>query len=177
MAKRGSYGFLLGTGDVVRVSRVIAVHISSAGVILIDVLLDHAGVPGGVETAWRSKHFLGAPVPGATLATLNLAQVVIAAEFVVAEIAGGLAPQQCDEDRWAHTVVCVSVQRRAGGCWRRPPFAAFLGVAVSYHFDVVPPKFLNDRVVSFRPGICAEQDIRLKDDPDFVNDQPYGDLA
>ena len=87
MAKRGSYGFLLGTGDVVRVSRVTAVHVSSTGVILMDILLDHAGVPGGVDTAWQSKHFLGAPVPGATLATLNLAQVVIAVEFVVAELA------------------------------------------------------------------------------------------
>jgi len=44
MATRGLYGFLLGTGDVVRVSRVTAVQISSCGAILIDVLLDHAGV-------------------------------------------------------------------------------------------------------------------------------------
>ena len=86
MATRGSYGFLLGTGDVVRVSRVTAIQISSGGTILIDVLLDHAGVPGGVDTAWQSKHFLGMPVPGANLATLNLAQVVIAVEFTAAEI-------------------------------------------------------------------------------------------
>ncbi len=87
MATRGSYGFLLGTGDVVRVSRVTAVHVSSGGAMLIDVLLDHAGVPDGVDTAWQPKHFLGAPVPGANLATLNLAQVVIAVEFTAAEIA------------------------------------------------------------------------------------------
>ena len=84
---RGSYGFLLATGDVVRVSRVTAVHVSSGGSILIDVLLDHAGVPGGVDMAWRPKQFLGAPVPGANLATLNLAQVVLAIEFTAAEIA------------------------------------------------------------------------------------------
>ena len=87
LAARGSYGFLLATGEVVRASRVTAVHVSSNGLVLIDVLLDHAGVPDGVDTAWRTKHFLGAPVPGANLATLNLAQVVMAVEFMVAEIA------------------------------------------------------------------------------------------
>ena len=87
LGPRGSFGFLLATGDVVRVSRVTAVHVSSSGSILIDVLLDHAGVPGGVDTAWQFKQFLGAPVPGANLATLNLAQVVMAIEFTAAEIA------------------------------------------------------------------------------------------
>lgn len=87
LASRGSYGFLLATGEVVRASRVTAVHVSSNGLVLVDVLLDHAGVPDGVDTAWRTKHFLGAPVPGANLATLNLAQVVMAVEFTVAEIA------------------------------------------------------------------------------------------
>lgn len=84
---RGSYGFLLATGDVVRVSRVAAVHVSSGGSVLVDVLLDHAGVPGGVDAAWQPKHFLGAPVPGANIATLNLAQVAMAIEFVAAELA------------------------------------------------------------------------------------------
>lgn len=87
MASRGTYGFLLATGDVLRVSRVVAVHLGPSGAVLIDVLLDHAGVPGGVDLAWQSKHFLGAPVLGATLATLNLAQVVAAVEFTVAELA------------------------------------------------------------------------------------------
>ena len=87
MAVRGSYGFFLSTGDVVRVSRITAVHVSSDGAILLDVLLDHAGVPGGVDMAWQSKHFLGAPVPGANLATLNLTQVALAVEFTAAEIA------------------------------------------------------------------------------------------
>jgi hypothetical protein len=87
MARRGSYGFLLSTGDVVRVSRVTSVHVAANGSILVDVLLDRAGVPDGVDTAWQPKHYLGAPVSGATLATLNLAQVVMVIEFEVAEIA------------------------------------------------------------------------------------------
>src|SRR3954454_806100 len=87
MAARGSYGFLLVTGDVLRVSRVTAVHVSPGGSILLDVLLDCAGVPGGVDMAWQPKHFLGAPVPGATIATISLAQVVLAVEFTAAEIA------------------------------------------------------------------------------------------
>lgn len=87
MGARGSYGFLLATGDVLRVSRVTAIHVSSGGPVLIDVLLDHAGVPGGVDAAWQPKHFLGAPVPGASFATLNLAQVAVAIEFVAAEFA------------------------------------------------------------------------------------------
>lgn len=60
-----------------------------SGPALIDVLLDHAGVPDGVDAAWRPKQFLGTPVPGASFATLNLAHVVIAIaiEFVVAEFA------------------------------------------------------------------------------------------
>ena len=43
---------------------------------------DRAGVPDGVDTAWRSKHYLGAPVPGAVRATVNLAQVVAVVEFI-----------------------------------------------------------------------------------------------
>jgi hypothetical protein len=86
MAARGSYGFLLTTGDVVRASRITAVHVSSSGTILIDVLLDRAGVPEGVDPIWRSKPFLGAPAIGAPLATVNLNQVTMAVEFVAAEI-------------------------------------------------------------------------------------------
>ena len=88
MATRSAYGFLLAIGDVVRVSRVTAVHVApDGGPVLLDVLLDHAGVPGGVDLAWEPKHFLGAPVSGATLATLNLAHVALAVEFTAAEIA------------------------------------------------------------------------------------------
>jgi len=49
---------------------------------MLDVLLDHAGVPEGVDLAWQLKHYLGAPVPGATVATVNLAHVVAAVEFI-----------------------------------------------------------------------------------------------
>ncbi len=84
---RGSFGLLLTTGDVMRLTSIAAAHQSSEGVILLDVLLDHAGVPDGVDLAWRSKHFLGAPVPGATVATVNLANIVAAVEFTVAEMA------------------------------------------------------------------------------------------
>lgn len=47
-----------------------------------------AGVPDGVDQAWQTKHYLGAPVPGATMATVNLAHVVTAVEFVVVDIVG-----------------------------------------------------------------------------------------
>jgi hypothetical protein len=87
MATRGAYGFLLATGDVARVSRITAIHVAATGAILIDVLLDHAGVPDGVDTAWRPKHYLGAPVTGATLATLNAAQIVMAVEFETPQLA------------------------------------------------------------------------------------------
>jgi hypothetical protein len=52
---------------------------------LLDVSLDHAGVPDGIDLAWQPKHYLGAPVPGATVATVNLAHVVAAVEFTAEE--------------------------------------------------------------------------------------------
>jgi hypothetical protein len=64
-----------------------ALHESPHGVILLDVLLDLPAMPNGVDQAWQMKHYLGAPVPGATMATVNLAQAVTAVEFVVAEMA------------------------------------------------------------------------------------------
>jgi hypothetical protein len=84
---RGSFGLLLTTGDVLRVTSIAAAHLSTDGTILLDVLLDLAGVPDGVDQAWRTKHFLGSPVPGATVATVNLAHIVAAVEFTVAEMA------------------------------------------------------------------------------------------
>ena len=88
MIKRGSYGFLIATGDIVRASRITSVHLSSVGgTVLIDVLLDRAGIPPGVDAAWQSTHYLGAPVPGAALATLNLQQIAMAVEFEATEIA------------------------------------------------------------------------------------------
>jgi hypothetical protein len=84
---RGRFGLALTSGDILRITSITALHESPHGVILLDVLLDHAGVPDGVDQAWQTKHYLGAPVPGATMATVNLAHVVAAVEFVVAEIA------------------------------------------------------------------------------------------
>jgi hypothetical protein len=84
---RGSFGLLLTTGDVMRLTSIAAAHQSAEGLVLLDVLLDQAGVPDGLDLAWRAKHFLGAPVPGASVATVNLAHVVAAIEFTVAEMA------------------------------------------------------------------------------------------
>jgi hypothetical protein len=84
---RGSFGLLLTTGDVLRLTSIAAAHQSSEGIVLLDVLLDDAGVPGGIDLAWQSKHFLGSPVPGASVATVNLAHIVAAVEFTVAEMA------------------------------------------------------------------------------------------
>jgi hypothetical protein len=83
---RGKFGLVLTTGDVLRITSITALHESSYGTVLLDVLLDHAGVPDDVDQAWQAKHYLGAPVAGATMATVNLAQVVAAVEFVIAEI-------------------------------------------------------------------------------------------
>jgi hypothetical protein len=78
----GRFGLLLATGDLMRITSIAAVHMSSNGLVLLDVSLDHAGVPDGIDLAWQPKQFLGAPVPGATAATVNLAHVVAAVEFI-----------------------------------------------------------------------------------------------
>jgi hypothetical protein len=78
----GRFGLLLATGDVMMITSIGAVHMSSDGLVLLDVSLDHAGVPDGIDPAWRPKQFLGAPVPGATAATVNLVHVVAAVEFI-----------------------------------------------------------------------------------------------
>ena len=83
---RGKFGLVLTPGDVLRITSVTALHELSNGIMLLDVLLDHAGIPDGVDQAWQTKHYLGAPIPGATVATINLAHVVAAVEFVVAAI-------------------------------------------------------------------------------------------
>jgi hypothetical protein len=82
---RGRFGLVLTTGDVLRITSIGALHQSPTGIVLLDVLLDHAGVPDGIDLAWQPKHYLGAPVPGATLATVNLAHVVAAVEFLAEE--------------------------------------------------------------------------------------------
>ena len=82
---RGRFGLVLTTGDTLRIISIGALHQSSSGSVLLDVLLDHSGTPDGIDLAWQSKHFLGAPVPGATVATVNLAHVVAAVEFLAEE--------------------------------------------------------------------------------------------
>ena len=84
---RGAFGLLLTTGDVLRLTSIAAAYQSSEGLVLLDVLLDDAGVPEGVDLAWRAKHFLGSPIQGASVATVNLAHIVAAVEFTVAEMA------------------------------------------------------------------------------------------
>jgi hypothetical protein len=85
---RGRFGLLLTTGDVLRITSIGALHQSpSGGPILLDVLLDHGGMPDGIDTAWRSKVFLGAPVPGTSVATVNLAHVLAAVEFPAEQLA------------------------------------------------------------------------------------------
>ncbi|RAI60029.1 hypothetical protein [Roseicella frigidaeris] len=84
IGRQGRFGLLLTTGDVLRITTIAAAHLSAEGLVLLDVQLDAAGVPDGVDLAWRSKHFLGMPVPGALAATVNLAQVVTAVEFLAA---------------------------------------------------------------------------------------------
>jgi hypothetical protein len=55
---RGRFGLALTSGDILRITSITALHESPHGVILLDVLLDHAGVPDGVDQAWRTKHYL-----------------------------------------------------------------------------------------------------------------------
>jgi hypothetical protein len=86
IGERGAFGLLLTTGDVMRITSITAIA-TSDGLTFMDVLLDSAGVPEGVDLAWRQKHFLGAPVPGATLATVNATHVVALVEFTAAEFA------------------------------------------------------------------------------------------
>jgi hypothetical protein len=109
VAMHGRFGLLLATGDVMRITSISAVHHSSDGVILLDVLLDSAGVPDGVDLAWRSKLFLGAPVPGATMAAVNLAHVVAAVEFVAAVAVRG----SDDDDIPTADEAVEEMQRRA----------------------------------------------------------------
>ena len=82
---RGRFGLALTTGDILRITSIVALHQSPTGIVLLDVLLDHGGVPDGIDLAWQPKRYLGAPVPGATVATVNLAHVVAAVEFLAEE--------------------------------------------------------------------------------------------
>jgi hypothetical protein len=115
--RNGSFGLLLATGDVLRVASLVAAHLSSDGTVLLDVRLDHAGVPEDADTAWRSKHYLGAPVPGATRATVNLAHVVAAVEFTVGHDAarGGEAAAEAADAVTATVVELRQAAEEAAG--------------------------------------------------------------
>jgi hypothetical protein len=99
----GRFGLLLATGDVMRITSIGAVHMSSDGHVLLDVSLDRGGVPDGIDPAWQPKQYLGAPVPGATAATVNLAHVVAAVEFI--ETAQVEPPGDIDAPTAAEVVV------------------------------------------------------------------------
>jgi hypothetical protein len=121
-AVRGAFGLLLATGDVLRVISLSAAHVSSDGIVLLDVLLDHAGVPEGVDTAWVSKHYLGAPLPGANRATVNMAHVVAAIEFSAeqnaeepGEISGSATQAIANTVGELRHAVEDAVERRADG--------------------------------------------------------------
>ena len=82
---RGRFGLVLTTGDILRITSIGALHQSPNGIVLLDVLFDRGGIPDGIDLAWQQKRYLGAPVPGATVATVNLAHVVAAVEFLAEE--------------------------------------------------------------------------------------------
>src|ERR1700733_12911863 len=56
---RGKFGLLLTTGDVLKITSIGALHQSSGGIILLDVLLDHAGVPDGNRSGVADKALSG----------------------------------------------------------------------------------------------------------------------
>jgi hypothetical protein len=51
---RGRFGLILTTGDVLRITSIGALH-QSSGTVLLDVLLDHGGIPDGIDLAWQPK--------------------------------------------------------------------------------------------------------------------------
>jgi hypothetical protein len=51
IGERGAVGLLLTTGDVMRITSIVAI-VTSEGLTFVDVLLDTAGVPEGVDLAW-----------------------------------------------------------------------------------------------------------------------------
>ena len=82
---RGRFRSATDDGRCLRITSIGALHQSPTGIVLLDVLLDHSGVPDGIDLVWQPKRYLGAPVPGATVATVNLAHVVAAVEFLAEE--------------------------------------------------------------------------------------------
>ena len=130
----GRFGLLLPTGDIMRIKTVTAVHQSTDGEILLDVALDSAGVPEGVDEAWRPKHFLGMPVPGATAATVNLAQVVAAVEFVAdvsMDMPGEKDAPTCEEVVSSLAAVAHQIQHEGASSLELPTQGAANDIEVS----------------------------------------------
>jgi hypothetical protein len=46
---RGRFGLVLTTGDILRITSIVALHQSPTGI----VLLDHGGVPDGIDLTWH----------------------------------------------------------------------------------------------------------------------------
>jgi hypothetical protein len=86
IGQRGKFGLLLSSGEILKITSIAALHQSAGGIVLLDVSLDHAGAPDGIDLAWQPKHYLGAPVLGAAMATVNLAHVVAAVAFIAEEV-------------------------------------------------------------------------------------------
>ena len=53
------------------------------------------GYPDGVDPAWQAKHYLGAPCPGGDEASVNLAHVVAAVEFIAVDMADLPSAKDC----------------------------------------------------------------------------------
>ena len=80
---RGKFGLLLVTGDVMRITSIGAVQsVVPLGWFCWMYRSIMPGCPTGSILAWQTKHFLGAPYPGGDEATVNLAHIVAAVEFV-----------------------------------------------------------------------------------------------
>ena len=56
---RGRLGLLLTTGDILRITSIGSLHQSPTGIVLLDVLLDHGGVPDGIDLAWALSRRAG----------------------------------------------------------------------------------------------------------------------
>jgi hypothetical protein len=160
----GRFGLLLTTGDVMRITSIGAVHHSSDGVILLDVSLDNAGVPEGADLAWRSKHFLGMPVPGATMATVNLAHVVATVEF----LASLAVDSPSDNDAPTSAEVVSEMSRMADEVSGATPAssAASLpsntGGGVAQRGEPAPPIEMTAPASSVEPAKKVKKDRRRK---------------
>jgi hypothetical protein len=160
----GRFGLLLTTGDVMRITSIQAVHHSSDGVLLLDVSLDNAGVPEGVDLAWRPKHFLGVPVSGATAATVNLAHVVAAVEF----FATATIEPTTDDDAPTSAEVVIEMSRMANELDEANPVsstgarASHVSGSMAQASDAAPPIEMIDLASSVVPVTKSKKEKKEK---------------